>query len=55
LPFVVLSPLAKPGFQNSTKYTHSSLLRTLQEVFGVPLLGDAANATNLADFFTQYP
>jgi hypothetical protein len=50
---ILLSPLAKGGGYASTNvYTHSSLLRTWQEIFGVgPLLGDAVNARNLADLF----
>lgn len=50
---IVLSPLAKGGgYFNSVHYTHSSTLRTLQKIFGVgPLLGDAANATDLSDLF----
>ena len=33
-------------------YTHSSDLRTMQEIFHVgPFLGDAANATDLSDLF----
>ncbi|HWV98105.1 MAG TPA: alkaline phosphatase family protein [Candidatus Acidoferrum sp.] len=50
---LLLSPLAKGGGYCSTnRYTHSSLLRTIQEIFGVaPLLGDAANATSLVDLF----
>jgi phospholipase C len=54
---VVLSPFAKGGgYHNSIRYTHSSLLRTWQEIFGVtPLLGGAANAPNLSDLFDIYP
>ena len=49
---IVLSPLAKRNYSNSTRYTHSSTLRTIQEIFGVtPFLGDAANATDLSDLF----
>jgi hypothetical protein len=55
LPFLVLSPRAKKNYRNSIAYTHSSTLRTLEEIAGVPLLRDANNATNLADFFTSYP
>ena len=46
---IVLSPNAKGGgYSNTIHYTHSSTLRTVQEIFGVtPLLGDAANATDL--------
>lgn len=55
IPMFVLSPFAKVGYANSIKYTHSSMLRTFEEIFGVPLLRDAKNATNLSDFFTTYP
>ncbi len=50
---IVLSPAGKgSGYSNAIHYTHSSTLRTLQETLGVgPLLGDAANATDLADLF----
>ena len=51
---ILLSPLVRGGYSNSLHYTHSSLLRTLQEIFGVsPWLGDAANATDLNDLFQQ--
>ena len=54
---IVLSPLAKGnGYTNNTHYTHSSTLRTIEEIFGVkPLLGEATNATNLSDLFKTYP
>jgi hypothetical protein len=54
---IVLSPRAKGGgYSNTIHYTHSSTLRSLQEIFGVtPLLRDAANATNLSDLFSRYP
>lgn len=54
---IVLSPHGKGGgYSNTVHYTHSSTLRTLEEIFGVtPLLGDAANATDLSDLFTTFP
>jgi len=63
LPEIVISPLAhqnKNGvpYSNSVNYSHSSDLRTMQEIFHVkatsgssPYLGDAANATDLSDLF----
>jgi phosphatidylinositol-3-phosphatase len=53
---MVLSPLARGGgYFNNIHYTHGSTLRTMQEIFGVgPLLGDAANQTDLSDLFTPY-
>jgi len=54
---IVLSPDAKGGgYSNTIHYTHSSTLRTLEEIFGVkPLLGDAVNATDLRDLFKTFP
>ena len=51
---MVLSPFARGGgYQNSIYYTHSSTLRTFQNIFGLrPYLADAANATDLSDLFT---
>jgi len=55
---IVISKLAKGNAYNSTlNYTHSSDLKTMQELFGVGgnsptgFLGDAANATDLDDLF----
>jgi len=54
---IVLSAAVKGGgYSNAIRYTHSSLLRTLQEIFGVgPLLCDAARATALSDLFRVFP
>lgn len=53
---IVLSQYAKTGYSNTIPYSHSSTLRTLQELFGVkPFLGDAANATDLSDLFQTFP
>ncbi len=54
---IVLSKNAKGGgYSNTIHYTHSSTLRTIEEIFGVtPLLGDAANATDLSDLFKTFP
>jgi hypothetical protein len=54
---IAVSPFAKGhGYSNTIRYTHSSTLRSFQEIFGVgPFLGDAANATDLSDLFTQFP
>lgn len=49
---VVLSPFVKANYSNSIHYTHSSTLKTFEEIFGVtPLLRDTANATDLSDLF----
>jgi hypothetical protein len=54
---IVLSPDAKGhGYSNTIHYTHSSTLRTVQEIFGVkPFLGDAARSNDLSDLFRTLP
>jgi hypothetical protein len=54
---LALSPAAKGGgYSNTIRYSHSSMLRTFEEILGVsPLLGDAANASSLSDLFATYP
>src|SRR5579884_1605690 len=54
---IVLSPLARGhGYNNAIHYTHSSTLRTMEEIFHVsPMLGDAQNATDLSVLFATFP
>jgi hypothetical protein len=59
IPEIIISPYAHPNvngvpYASSKNYTHSSDLRTLQEIFHVgPYLGDAAKATDLSDLFAR--
>ena len=43
---ILISPYAKPAFQDDTPYTTYSLLRTISEAWGLPLLGHAADANS---------
>jgi hypothetical protein len=64
LPFMIISKdvhrnvHGKP-YSNTIQYSHSSFLRTMQEIFdvdpqhGFPFLGDANNATDLSDLFER--
>ena len=38
---VALSPFIKPGTKSTVAYNHYSLLKTVERIFGLPLLGDA--------------
>lgn len=40
---VLLSPFVRPGVTSSVPYNHYSLLRTVQQIFGLPPLGYAAD------------
>jgi len=53
---VVLSPFAKGhGYTNTIPYTHSSTLRTIEDIFGVPHLRHAAESNDLSDLFKSFP
>ena len=39
---VLLSPFIKPGTISTADYNHYSMLRTIEDIFGLPHLGDAA-------------
>ena len=47
VPTVLISSLAKAGFQDATPYTHYSLLKTIETGWGLPLLGHAADPGNV--------
>jgi hypothetical protein len=55
LGMILLSPLSRGGgYASVIYYTHSSFLRTMQEIFHVsPWLGGAATAADLSDLFNQ--
>lgn len=55
IPFIVLSPRAKKGYASATPFTHSSYLRTIETIFGVPFLRGAQNAKDLSELFTSFP
>ena len=53
---VLLSPFIKPGTVSSVAYNHYSLLRSIEDLFGLPYLGYAAANTQTGfggDVFTQ--
>ncbi len=48
---VVVSPSTPPGTQSSTAFDHYSMLRTHEELLGLPLLGAADGATSMRAAF----
>jgi len=44
---ILISPQAKNEFKDTTQYTTYSLLRTISEAWGLPLLGHAADDSNV--------
>lgn len=52
VPFLVISPYAKPGYISSTQYEASSVLKFVEERFGLPpLTSRDANANDITDAF----
>ncbi|HEY7374880.1 MAG TPA: alkaline phosphatase family protein [Polyangia bacterium] len=51
MPFFAIGPNVKPGYTSSVTFTHSSLLKTVEEIFGLPVLPTVAGATDFADLF----
>ncbi len=43
---ILISPLARQGFQDATPYTHYSLLKTIEAAWNLPYLGNAAKDSN---------
>jgi phosphatidylinositol-3-phosphatase len=48
---VVVAPSVPPGTRAGTAFTHYSLLRTQEELLGLPLLGGAASAASMRTAF----
>jgi phospholipase C len=46
IPVVLYSPLVRKGFEDSTRYNHYSLLKTISAAWGLPYLGHAADNDN---------
>jgi phosphatidylinositol-3-phosphatase len=50
---IVVSPLTKPGFTSSVRYDHYSLLRTIEDAWGLGCLANACSAAPMSDFFAR--
>ena len=52
IPMIVLSPKVKPGTKSATAFSHASYLATIEDLYGLPRLGEAAKAKNMFELFT---
>ena len=55
MPFVALGPTIKTGYPGSVTYSHSSLVKSVEEIFGLPVLSTAMSANDFSDLFTAFP
>lgn len=51
IPFIAIGPQVKPGYASSVRFTHSSLTKTVEEIFGLPILPTVSSANDLSDLF----
>ena len=51
LPFIAVGPHVKAGYAGAVDYTHSSLLKSLEEILGLPILPAVTTANDFADLF----
>jgi hypothetical protein len=51
IPFLAIGPDVKPGHASAVPYTHSSLLKTVELLLGLPILPAVAGANDLGDLF----
>lgn len=57
LPFIAIGSMVKPHYTGSARYTHSSQLKTVERILGLPALGSVADSNDLSDLFKpgSYP
>jgi hypothetical protein len=53
MPFIAIGNHVKANYAGPTKYTHSSLLKSEEEILGVPVLSTVTSASDFADLFDQ--
>jgi hypothetical protein len=57
IPFLAIGPGVKSNFESSVQYDHGSLVRSAEEIFGLPLLPTIANKNSFVGMFKagSYP
>jgi phosphatidylinositol-3-phosphatase len=51
IPFLAIGPTIKPGYASPTSVTHSALVKTVERIFGLPILPTVAGANDFGDMF----
>ena len=57
MPFLALGPSVKTNYAGSVSYNHSSVLKSIERILGLPTLSKVSSANELTDLFKsgQYP
>ena len=51
IPFLAIGPNVKANYASSIEYDHGSLVRSIEEIFNLPIAPAVAKKNNLADMF----
>jgi len=51
MPFLAIGPGVKSGYSSNVTFTHSSLVKSVEEIFGLPILATVTSANDFADVF----
>jgi hypothetical protein len=52
IPFIVVGPNVKPGFTSTFSYSHSSYVKSVEQILGLPVNPRVSSASAFGDFFT---
>jgi hypothetical protein len=53
IPFIAVGPGVKKGYAGTKTYTHSSLVKSVERILGLPYLSTAAKANDFSDLFEK--
>lgn len=51
IPFLAIGPGVKTGYTGTVTYDHGSIIKSVEEIFGLPLLSTVSGKNDLADLF----
>jgi hypothetical protein len=53
VPFLAIGPHVKAGYTGKVTYTHSSMLKSTEKIFELPVLSKVSSANTLSDLFVS--
>ena len=51
MPFLVVGPGVKANFTGTVSYTHSSIVKSVEQILGLPILSTVSGSNDFADLF----
>ena len=53
MPFIAIGPHTRTGYAGKVKYTHSSQLKSIERILGLPVLSTVSGDTDFTDLFVD--